>query len=1011
ETWVSDGTTWTRVCPTTAGPCNTTPAARQGAYMAPDPNGKLVLFGGCKDQCLSSSDFYDDTWQWDGATSTWQQVPLAVKPQPLAFGAMAFDLGGNQTVLFGGLASSFEYSQATWYWNGAAWIDVCPTGCSPIPAHRSHHAMAYEQANQRVIMYGASQVSGSADTWALKWGGTEYAWSQISGATQPGLRYGHTMASDPSGSAPLLLFGGVSGSVPLNDTWGWNGSGWTQLTTTGQPPEPRLGASLAFLGGSGGGFFLWGGAVESDGSGYGDTWKIGITQQWEQLGMGPRYGHGAAYDPLSKTTLMFGGYDGALRSDLWAWDGAIWRRRMPPSAPPPVSFAAVGLQENNSRLVVVNGGDPFNILATAQAESWVCDLATNAWTRECQGSACPFPWLIGATMAYDSGRDCLVMHGGVNGSMTATDRIFERCNSGGTYVWQEACTSGSCQSGKPAARAFHAAAYDRTRQRTVFFGGCYGACNQAYETLAETWEWDGTQWHAGPAGPSAMRGHALSYDTRRRKVMLLGGRAADGTLEPILYEYDGTAWSGGSDATGAAGREAPAMAYDRERGVTVLHAGAKDPYYVGDTWEHVGWGGACTTNVDCDDGFPCVTGFCCSSQCPGQCQVCAMSWGSVQDGVCGDAIHGFPGNPPCAGGYVCGGGGQACLTGCNGDADCQGGFYCGNSGTCVAVKLQGAGCPDSACRFPPCRQCGARPCVDGVCCESECSGLCERCEMGSGMCRPVPDGQEDANECVDGTADPTCGRSVCNGVRTCRYASTSTSCGSQTCTNGTLRLVSTCDGVGGCSPAQTQGCSGFACSTSDPTKCGTTCVPNTGTGCVAGFTCNAAGNACEGGKNPGETCTADGECHSNYCAGGRCCTGECQDADPSCGGSCNTTGVCSYPGASKTCTCGTTAGHCAGDGLCDCVQHDGGVTDGGAPDGGAPDGPPQDAAGTDAPPGDGAASDAVGPQQDGPGPQPDGGGKTGTTSFLGCSAAPAAGSGTLPLLVLALALGVRRRRD
>jgi uncharacterized protein (TIGR03382 family) len=228
--------------------------------------------------------------------------------------------------------------------------------------------------------------------------------------------------------------------------------------------------------------------------------------------------------------------------------------------------------------------------------------------------------------------------------------------------------------------------------------------------------------------------------------------------------------------------------------VTVFHGGNDTVTIYGDTWEYMAWGGACTTSGDCDDGFPCVTGFCCSSPCTGQCQVCSSALGSGEDGTCSEAQRGFPGNPPCAGGYVCSGSGGVCLTGCTNDSDCQTGFFCGGSSTCVA---RDSGAPDGS----------------------------------------VPDG-----------------------------------------------------------------------------------------------------------------------------------------------------------------------------GLPDGSVPDGSVPDGGVPDGGLPDGPQPDAAGPDAPVGDGAASDAVGPPVDGPGPQQDAGGTTGTTSFLGCSAAPPGSTAGLPLLFIAVAAARLRRR-
>jgi hypothetical protein len=44
----------------------------------------------------------------------------------------------------------------------------------------------------------------------------------------------------------------------------------------------------------------------------------------------------------------------------------------------------------------------------------------------------------------------------------------------------------------PAARSFHAMAYDSDRSRTVLFGG-----QVTGEFLNDTWEWDGTARHIG----------------------------------------------------------------------------------------------------------------------------------------------------------------------------------------------------------------------------------------------------------------------------------------------------------------------------------------------------------------------------------------------------------------------------------------------------------------------------------------------------------------------------------
>ena len=67
------------------------------------------------------------------------------------------------------------------------------------------------------------------DTW--EWNGT--AWTQKSPATSPSARYYFAMADE--GNGKILLFGGQNGSGLLGDTWEWNGTTWTQKSPAHAP--------------------------------------------------------------------------------------------------------------------------------------------------------------------------------------------------------------------------------------------------------------------------------------------------------------------------------------------------------------------------------------------------------------------------------------------------------------------------------------------------------------------------------------------------------------------------------------------------------------------------------------------------------------------------------------------------------------------------------------------------------------------------------------------------------
>ena len=86
------------------------------------------------------------------------------------------------------------------------------------------------------------------------------------------------------------------------------------------------------------------------------------------------------------------------------------------------------------------------------------------------------------------------------------------------------------------------------------------------------------------------------------------------------------------------------------------------------------------------------------------------------------------------GAYTCDG--AACLSSCTTDASCADGFRCAASdGVCTDKSFVGETCGGDS-------QCYSGSCVDGVCCESACEGICEACSasktgQADGSCAPI----------------------------------------------------------------------------------------------------------------------------------------------------------------------------------------------------------------------------------------------------------------------------------
>ncbi len=137
---------------------------------------------------------------------------------------------------------------------------------------------------------------------------------------------------------------------------------------------------------------------------------------------------------------------------------------------------------------------------------------------------------------------------------------------------------------EPGPRAQVAMAFDPRRGRHVVFEG--------FEELTtlEGWGWDGQRWQreAAPFGtvlPVGRRGYGVTYDGRRRRVLLFGGRNVVSAVGD-LWAWDGELWDR-LDPPGdqPSPRSAPAVAYDSERDELVVFGGvAANLRRLDDTW-------------------------------------------------------------------------------------------------------------------------------------------------------------------------------------------------------------------------------------------------------------------------------------------------------------------------------------------------------------------------------------------------------------------------------------------
>jgi hypothetical protein len=195
--------------------------------------------------------------------------------------------------------------------------------------------MTYDSQHDRVLLFGHG---GSTETWL--WDGT--SWGLPATAPLPPARDGQAIAYD-SGRGKVVLFGGAQSmfNTPLNDTWEWNGSFWTERTVTGPVPPGGSGVQMAYD-------VARGRSVLLDA---GSTWEWDGMNWVERAPTGPSPLVGTlAYDSARRAIVLFGGTGGSAQ--IWLWDGATWTEQ--PSATTPPRVEVIAYDSARDRIVLFN---------------------------------------------------------------------------------------------------------------------------------------------------------------------------------------------------------------------------------------------------------------------------------------------------------------------------------------------------------------------------------------------------------------------------------------------------------------------------------------------------------------------------------------------------------------------------------------------------------------------------------------------------------------------------------
>lgn len=199
-----------------------------------------VAFGGA-DLLLATPSYYADTWEFDGAA--WAPRTSQRSPSKRSSNGLAYDSRRDVTVLFGGYDGAWK--DDLWEWNGAEWTLRCdepPCSTEPRPPARALSALVFDEARGVTVLFGGSADDHVyEDTWL--WDGE--GWTELQPAHVPPGRDAAATAYDPVSKRVLLFGGAAPPSRDLNDLWAWNGSDWSSIAQASLPVA-RRGAGLAW---------------------------------------------------------------------------------------------------------------------------------------------------------------------------------------------------------------------------------------------------------------------------------------------------------------------------------------------------------------------------------------------------------------------------------------------------------------------------------------------------------------------------------------------------------------------------------------------------------------------------------------------------------------------------------------------------------------------------------------------------------------------------------------------
>ena len=304
---------------------------------------------------------------------------------------------------------------------GCLWLSPAAVAA---PEARFNHAMCFDRAGGHTLMFGGRSGGRATEVEATLWAWDGERWKALA-SDGPTRRSAPVLVCVP-GDSSALLYGGYA-RTSIADTWIWRRNAWVRADSGAFPARAHAAAAYDPVRRT---VLLFGGFLDGARAPTAETFEWN-GREWRKLdvvGPGARYAHAMTTDLAGRRILLHGGMSGfgddnQVLGDTWSWDGTSWSKLADDG---PAVAADRSLQTSARGSTTVIGGG-----AAVGFGLW--DLTGSAW-RQRDSDSLPLG-RVGHASAHDDARGATVMFGGrIESTGQASGETWEVSASGWRLV-------------------------------------------------------------------------------------------------------------------------------------------------------------------------------------------------------------------------------------------------------------------------------------------------------------------------------------------------------------------------------------------------------------------------------------------------------------------------------------------------------------------------------------------------------------------------------------------------